>query len=98
VKGTIPNETQAEALNDDINVTAICDLHTSLSFPPMFHVFQYFDFHEANRLTRNEGTGGRSSTEGGETSLNIEFPISQTRLLNNLCITQSAFFRNSLDV
>lgn len=43
------NQTQADALNEDINVTAICDLQTPLD--------SYFDFHEARRFfIRNEGT------------------------------------------
>jgi hypothetical protein len=56
--GRGPNQTQADALNEDINVIAICDLQTPLnSSPSSLPCLSYFDFHEAMRFfLRNEGT------------------------------------------
>ena len=76
---------QADALNDDINVTAICDVHTSLksrSPPPhlcSFLVFRYFDFHEASCLARNEETvTKRAEREGFLSSHRLSDTVTAT--------------------
>lgn len=77
-KGGSPNENPKRTLR----MTILMSLQSATRRP--HSTSQHFDLHEATRLTWNEAKGGRNSTEGGGTSLDIEFPISQTDLLHNL--------------
>jgi hypothetical protein len=92
--GKRAHKIQADALNDDINVTAICDVHTSHNPPhpnPYTKLFlpclSYFDFHEASCLARNEGTD-----RGRVSSLHIDFLIPSEQSICNICNTQLAIY------
>jgi hypothetical protein len=89
----VGHKIQADALNDDISVTAICDVHTSLKsrFHPHptphrcpFLVFRYFDFHEASCLARNEETGTKRAERKGL--------LSSHRLSDTVRATHSVIF------